>query len=302
MTRFRPAASIQHELDTARAYRSQCEQRPSTDPLVLSMRSANEAEITQLERELAHATSGELEVTLAGRAFDDHRIGVPLVSRVLETLQATFRAAYRSASPHQRVGRGEATLSLVATATGSFRLILNTPPAQLDLQSAPVADQAMGSIVGLLDAAGRGNAGEAGPVWAQHAEEPLVRSMIRLAATLAGTHGTTNLRWKTSSQNEQLVSVPSDQARSLAVALAGQAGREIVTVTGHLEMGQDQPPRVRVRTADDEYLARVPTQLLERVKELLFEEIQATLIVDMKTSPTTGSPDTEIELLDLSEL
>ena len=46
----------------------------------------------------------------------------------------------------------------------------------------------------------------------------------------------------------------------------------------------------------------MPTpELLDRVKELLFDEVEATLAVDMRTSPTTGRPDTEIELLDIAE-
>jgi nucleotide-binding universal stress UspA family protein len=96
------------------------------------------------------------------------------------------------------------------------------------------------------------------------------------------------------------VSVTADAARSLAIALAGQSGREIVTVVGHLTMAQDRPPRVRVRTQDDDYVAGANTEeMLDRVKELLFDEVRATLVIDMRTSPSTGSPDVNIELMEL---
>jgi hypothetical protein len=125
--------------------------------------------------------------------------------------------------------------------------------------------------------------------------------MIKLSATLAVAQGSTTIRWRGIAAPEQIVTLRKEDARDLALALSGRPGREIITVIGHLEMGQDQPPRVRFRTADEEYSAKVPNELLDRVKELLFGEVQATLVIDMKTSPTTGSPDTDIELLDLSE-
>ncbi len=87
------------------------------------------------------------------------------------------------------------------------------------------------------------------------------------------------------------------------MALAGETGREILTVRGHLEMGQDQPPKARIKTDASEYLASVPTDdLLDRVKDYLFGEVQATLAIDMRTSVTTGRPETQIELLDLNLL
>lgn len=302
MSGLRTREAIERDLATAHAYQTGSGQRPSTHPLVHQMRVANDRDIKRLEAELAAAKSGELELRFVGPAFDQHKIGLPLLSRVLETLQSTFRAAYRSVSPNEHISRGEATLALAATGPGSFRLFLTTPPAQLDLLAPPLADQAMDEIVELLDAAGHGVASQMAPPWAERADEGYVRSMIRLAATLAGTQAQTSLRWVPVGHAERLVNLASDQARALAIALAGETGREILTVTGHLEMGQDQPPRVRVTTPDDDYLARVPTpELLDRVKDLLFDEVQVTLAVDMRTSPTTGRPDTEIELLDITE-
>jgi hypothetical protein len=83
------------------------------------------------------------------------------------------------------------------------------------------------------------------------------------------------------------------------MTLAGQVGREVITVTGHLEMAQDRPPRVRVRAPNDDFLAFVPDELLDQVKSLLFDTVKATLVIDMRTSATTGSPDVDIELMDI---
>jgi hypothetical protein len=131
-------------------------------------------------------------------------------------------------------------------------------------------------------------------------EEPAVRSMIRFSVALAGSKGSTIIRWKGVGSEERIVNVTSEAARSLAISLSGESGREVLEVEGHLEMGQDQPPRVRIRTQTDEFLASVPGEdLLDQVKDLLFGEVRATLVVDMRTSPTTGSPETRIELLDI---
>ena len=157
----------------------------------------------------------------------------------------------------------------------------------------------MDAIIALLAAAQDGTAAEAGLQWAQTRDEPAVRSMIRLSASLASSRGTTKLRLTRPGGSERMVVLTAPAARDLAMSLAGQAGREVVTVTGHLEMASDRPPRVRVRTQDDEYLAAVPDALLDQVKSLLFDTVQATMIIDVSTSPTTGSPDVDVELLDL---
>ena len=301
MTPPRPREVIKQDLETARAYQARTSLRPSSDPLVHLMRSANDREIEDLEGELALVDSGELELRFAGSAFDQHKMPVPVVSRILETLQSTFRAAYRCVSPGGHAGRAEATLTLAGTAPGSFRLFLTTPPVQLDVLAPPLADQAMGGIVALLEAASHGDAGQVGPRWAEETDEAYVRSMIRLASTLAGIHAETSLRWFPADQTERIIHLASEQALALAIALAGETGREILTVTGHLEMAQDNPPKVRIKTSDDQFLAKVPDDLLNQVKDLIFEEVQATLSIDMKTSPTTGKPETDTELLDIAQ-
>ena len=71
---------------------------------------------------------------------------------------------------------------------------------------------------------------------------------------------------------------------------------------GHLQMAQDDPARVRITTLDDQYLATILNEeLLDRVKHLLFLQVTATLVIDMRTSPSTGAPLTHIELLDLEQ-
>lgn len=304
MRATRPVAMIRRDLDTALAYRGRYQERTSNEPLVAQMRQANEQEIHALQAELAQATSSDLEITLSGAAYQSHSVAVPYVTRILESFQASFRAAYRATVQDGRLKRGEATLALSATAPGSFRILIKTPASQLDLLEAPPADQALESIVNLLAAAESGTAATVAPVWAARSEEATVRSMIRLAVALAGAEGPAIVRWRGITTAERLVQLRPEAARDLAVALAGQAGREIITVTGHLEMGQDQPPRVRIRTANnDDHLARVSTaEMLEKVKELLFGEVTATLVIDMRTSPSTGNPEAVIELLDIEQV
>ena len=303
MTAPRPTAMIRHDLELASAYRERYQQRSSSNPLVLRMREANERELSELNAELVQATSGDLEITLLGSPYVEHRVSIPYFTRVLEGLQSTFRATCRAIAPDGRLRRSDATLSLVGMAPGSFKVMVMTPPAQLDLLDSPIVDRALNAIVDVLASAERGTASEDIPPWVAQSDEPVVRSMIRLSVALAGSQGTVSVRWRGISSNERIVAITSDAARDLAIALSGEAGREILIVTGHLEMGQDQPPRVRIRTADDEYLANVTSEdLLDRVKDLLFGEVQATLVVDMRTSPTTGNPGTQIELLDLQAL
>lgn len=299
MTSLRSAAEIRHDLVTAVAYQEKYSSRPSDDPLVRQMRSTNDAEIERLQAELRDAMSGVLEVALDGAPVEDHRVTVPYLNRVLESIQSSYRSVLRSLSQDQHLHRGEATLSVAGTGPGSFRVALSIPPTQLELLDDPVADRALSMIVTLLAAAEAGTAAEVGRTWAETQDETSVRSMIRLSASLASSRGTTRLRLTRASGAEQFVTVTSDAARDLAMSLAGQAGREVITVTGHLEMAQDRPPKVRVRTPDDDYLAVVPDELLDQVKSLLFDTVQATLVIDMKTSATTGSPDVDIELMDL---
>lgn len=300
MRHLRPASLIRHELETALAYREAYNGRPVDDPAVVEMRRANERDIDCLRRELEQATAAELEVTLSGPAYESNRVSVPFLTRVLERLQASYRALYRAFAPEGRVGRGEANLSLAATAGGSFKLLLHTAPHQLGLLEPPPADSAMSTIIDLLESAEAATAAEVAQEWAATNEDEVVRSIIRLASTLAGANGRIHLRWQGSLGGERLVTIRPERARDLAAALAGRTGREIIDVIGHLEMAQDQPPRVRIRTPEDEYLAKVSgTEMLDLVKELLFGEVKATLVIDMRTSPTTRSPGTDVELLDL---
>lgn len=299
MTRFRSAAQIRHDLATALEYQRRYVSRESDDPLVQRMRSSNEAEIAELNAELLNALTGDLEISLDGLPVEDHRVTVPYLNRVLESLQSSYRAIYRSLSRDTHMSRGEATLSVAGTAPGSFRVALSFPPTQLQLLEEPIGDRALDIIVSLLAAAEQGNSSEAGREWAERSDETAVRAMIRLSASLASSRGTTRVRSTGTSGAQRFVTVTAPVARDLAVALAGQTGREVITVIGHLEMAQDRPPCVRVRTDDDEHLATVSEELLDRVKSLLFEMVSATLIVDMRTSATTGSPATNVELLDL---
>ena len=284
------------------AYKVRYDARPSDNPLVLMMRSANDQEVVDLNAKLVEATAGDLEVTLSGAPYEGHRVPLPFITRVLESLQSTFRASCRAIAPQGKLRRPEATLSLAATAPGSFKVLIMMPPAQLDLLEPPIVDHAMATIIDLLGTAERGTAAEDAHRWAAESDEPAVRSMIRFAVALAGSRGAVTIRWRPTNASERFVTVTSDAAKTLVLALSGEAGREILTITGHLEMAQDQPPRVRIRTSRDDYLARIPTEeLLDRARDLLFTEVQATIIVAMRTSSTTGSPDTDIELLDLQQ-
>jgi hypothetical protein len=299
----RPISIIQLELQTAEAYRDRYAGRPSESVWASQMRADNDGEISRLQAELASAFSGDLEMSLTGAPVEGTSIAVPYLNRVLNNLQSTYRAVVKSLSDDQ-LRRAEVTLSITGTAPGSFKVFLRTPPAQLSLTEDPVADRGFAVILGLLEAAEQGSIYEVGRLWAERADEASVRSMIRFAASLAGSRGTTALRWRAIAGGERSVVLTAEKARSLATALSGQPGREVVVVRGQLEMAQNRPPRVRVRSPEggDEYVAAVKSdELLDQVKGLLFSDVQATMMVDMFTSPTTGSPGTRVELLDLQE-
>lgn len=59
MSTLRSVAEIRLDLETALAYKQRYGQRPTTDPSVQMMRSANETEIDRLETELAEAVERE---------------------------------------------------------------------------------------------------------------------------------------------------------------------------------------------------------------------------------------------------
>ncbi len=299
MRRFRPAHLVRNDLENALAYQRAYKDRPALDWCSQLMRDDNEREISNLRSELAEALAGDLELSLDGFPVEDHRISLPYFNRVTESLQAAYRAVYRALSADGRLRRGEANLSIAGTGPGSFRVSLKAPPAQLVLLDEPMIDRAMAVIIDLLQAAAGGTALNRASDWAAIATEPEVRAMIRVSSALASSQGTTRLRWRGTQGVETTVELRPAAAVALAVALSGTTGREIITVTGHLEMAQEQPPRVRVRTADDEHLASVTPEMLDRVKALLFDDVRATLVIEMRTSPTSGSPDTRIELMDL---
>lgn len=296
---MRPVSLIRHDLSTAEAFQATYRDRPATDRFAHEMVQDNENEIAQLRRELAEALSADLEISLDGRPVEDHRVSLPYFNRVTQSLQAAYRAIFRSFTTDNSLRRGDAILSIAGTAPGSFRVTFKAPPEQLDLLNEPTTDRAMVELLNILSAGERGDA-EFPRAWIERADEPAVRAMIRVAAALAGSHGRTSFRWRSASGVELIVSLTAERARALATSLAGALGREIVQVVGHLSMASDDPPRVRIRTDDDEYLADVVSEdLLDVVKEVLFNQIRATIVVDMTTSPTTGQPRTKRELIDL---
>ena len=190
-------------------------------------------------------------------------------------------------------------MSIAGTSPGSFKVALKTPMAQLDLLDDPIIDRAMGVIVDLLQAAAEGREDVTAAAWAARASEGEVRSMIRVSSAMASSQGRTKVRWRGVDGAERIVDVAASAARNLAVALAGNVGREVITVTGHLEMAQDEPPRIRIRAAEDDHVATVHEDMREQVKSLLFDEVRATLVVDMRTSATLGTPRMTTELRDL---
>ena len=305
MTRMRRLADIDFDLATAQRYKDAYVDRATKNSLVVLQRQENDREIATLLAERTAATTAELEVSLEGQAVEGHVVTVPYFQRVLEQLQGAFRTLRRAAlAPGERLSRTEGALRLAGTGPGSFRAYFDLPTTQLVLGQLPRGDLALRDLLQLFEAAGQPHDTQTIATWAETADEPALRAVIKLAATLASSGGTTAFRLTMADQVEHLVSVAPDQARNLAIALAGPMGREVLSVTGHLAMAQDDPPRIRVETSDDEHLADVPLdneELLERVKALLFSEVQATLVVDMRTSVSSGRPSQRTELLDVRQ-
>ena len=303
MKPIRRIADIRHDLDTARAYEAKYASQPTDDPWVQRMRADNDREIAALQQELTLARSSELELSLEGLPIHDHSVAVPFFQRVLEQLQAVFRSARRtSLPPGESLSQKDSALLLDRTAPGSFRAYFNVPPTQLELGDLPPADTALIAIIDLFAAAQDQRLDDVARRWAARADEPTVRGMIKLASTLASARGRTDIRLLTADGAERLVRLSAEDARQLAVALAGETGREVISVVGHLQMAQDDPARVRITTSNDQYLAAILNEeLLDRVKQLLFLQVTATLVIDMRTSPSTGAPTTHTELLDLDQ-
>lgn len=75
----------------------------------------------------------------------------------------------------------------------------------------------------------------------------------------------------------------------------------MLTVRGHLAMAQDRPPKVRISTAIEDFVAEInDDELLDAVRGSLFGEVVADISVTMSTSETSGRPLTRAELLGLS--
>lgn len=299
MSTMRPVALIKLELDSAmRAQEAYAGHEP-VHALAAEMRERNEAEIRELRRELTEATSGDLEISLDGAPVEGHHVRLSYFNRVTGSVQAAYRAASRGLASDGHLRRTDAVLSIASTSPGSFRVALKVQPVQLDLLEDPPSDRAMNSVIDRFQAIVDDRSGASVKEWAARASEPEVRSMIRVASTVATSRGKTRFRWIGTDKAERLVEVSAEAARDLARALAGQIDQEFLEVEGHLQMGQDSPPRVRITTIDDVHLASVTSdELLEQVKSLIFEDVRATLLVEMKTS-SSGSPKTTTELVDI---
>lgn len=300
MSPLRPIGLIRLELETALRYQEAYLEREPVDPLAAEMREDNEAEIGELRAELASALSGDLEISLTGAPVEGHNVQLSYFNRVTESVQAAYRAAFRARTRDGRLRRGEAALAITATAPGSFKVGLKAAPVQLELLDDPIVDRSMKVIIDLFQLAAEGPLSDATQTWASSATEAEVRAMIRAASTIASSKGMTRLRWRSAGGEERIVDVSAPAARDLAVALAGQMGREVLTVAGHLQMGQDEPPRARITTRDNVYLAKIPTtDMLDEVKALLFGDVQATMLIELRTSPTSGSPSIVTELMEV---
>jgi hypothetical protein len=296
MKRMRSIQQIRLGLETARALQDSHRKRPTDDPVTRLLRADNEREILALEQELVDALVGQLEVVLDGTVVESHSLKVSFASRVLDGMQGAYRAMYAEAAHKETVSRNESSLALVATSPGSVALHLSTAPSQLDLLEDPIADRAIENLLNLLTAE---DPADAGRTFAERTESAQLQAVIRLCGTFAALGGTIQIRWR-GVRGERFADIDSRSVRQLATALAGQPGREVITVVGHLERASDRPTtRVKVVTEDESYSAEVPDELKDRVKAMLFEDVTATLSVDMSTRISTGEPKTRIELLDL---
>lgn len=298
-TPLRPTNQIAAELAEAEALADRYPSAATSDPFLAAMRDQNEAEVQRLREELRSAASGDLQVSLDGKPVEDHSVSLPFLNRVTSELQSVYRSLARSESDDGAARREETGLVLAGTGPGSFRLELRVPGGQMELLRPSLADRVMETMLQLLSAPVTEGAYAA--EWAQRVDESAVRAVIRLTSALASSGGTTQLRWRSARDEETTVALSATQARSIAAALAGETGREILSVTGHLTMAQDDPPRVKIQTQIDEHRADVKDEsLLDDVKELLFGEVTAEIVVDMSTSPTTGRPSARSELLSLA--
>ncbi len=297
---LRPIALIAEELASAEQMARAAVDIPRDDPLIASMLDRNRADVERLRVELAEARSSDVQLSIEGRPVTGHRISAPYLARVINDLQAAYRAMAEAVSVEEKPGRTATTLTVASTSAGSFRVQFQTAEEALSLFDRPLSERTLEALFDVMSMSTNPNAGELLREWAATATEDSLRAVIRLAATLASSKGTAQFRWMPPEGGDHVLALPADRARALAVELAGATGREILTVRGHLGMAQDDPPRIRVTTADDEHVANVRDEdLLAVLPELLFGEVVAEIAVDMTTSPTTGAPSIRSELLSL---
>jgi hypothetical protein len=299
-TPLRPLAMIAEELAAAEEMADAVKHIPRGDPLVAIMLDGNDLDVERLRIELQDARSSDVEVSIDGRPVNDHRVNASYLSRIINDLQAAYRAMAEMLGDAAKPSRASTALTVAGTAPGSFRILFRTAEEPLSLFERPLSERALESLVSVIEFGTDSRSADALRDWAATAPEAGVRSMIRLAATLASSHGTVQVRWTPPGGTDRVVAISSERSRSLAADLAGATGREIIVVRGHLGMAQDDPPRVRVRTAVDDHVADVrDIDLLEVVTELIFQNVVAEIVVAMTTSPTTGAPKIRSELLSI---
>lgn len=265
------------------------------DLLVNSMLSQNDREVVRLRDELRDALASDLEISIEGRPITDQRISNSYFARLLNDVQAAYRATWESLDgvPSRNA---ESMLTVVSTAPGSFRVRLRTAEENLSILEPARSERTLRVLFDLLS----GSSVER-HAWAGKAAQPALRSIIRFAATLASSQGRSQMRWvPPSGGSPRFVSLSTEDARLLAADLAGVPGMEIITVEGRLSRAQDDPPRVRVTNGSTDHTADVrEDDLLALVQEYLFGQVVATIAVAMTTSRTTGAPVTRSELLEL---
>ena len=300
-TPLRPASIVADELTAAQSMAEASSTISRSDPLVAFMLRANDEEVAELRNELRESRSSDVEVSIEGRPVTEHRIGASFLARLINDMQAAYRAtAEMVAGATVKPTRAATALTVAATAPGSFRVMFRTAEEQISLLEPPLSGRTLESLFDVISRTEHGDGPESLGAWAAQASEAGQRSLIRLAATLASSQGVAQFRWTPPGADTRVLALSSEAARSLAAGLAGAMGREVLNISGHLSMAQDEPPRIRITTEVDEFLLAVrDEQLLDVVRELLFQDVEAEVVIDMTTSPTTGAPLTRSELLDL---
>jgi hypothetical protein len=296
---LRPIKMIEAELADAQVMAANTSSLSRDDPFVAIMLEVNDRDIEKLSTELAEARSSDVELSIEGSPVVDHRISVSYLNRVTGSLQSAYKAFVRKLVPKGQSLGAQGGLALAGTGPGSFRMRFITNEEPLSLLERPLSERALGELFELL-ASSNGPDMAVAEQWAARAPAETVRAMIRLASSLAASKGTSQLRWTTLDGNDRVVQIAPDRASRLAAALVGRTGTETIKVRGHLAMAQDEPPKIKVTTATDEHVAAVrDDDLLDAVKELLFDNVIAEILVEMSTSGRTGAPSSRSTLLDI---